>query len=29
MALELIADKDRSFSENPDRGFADAGNIRS
>ncbi|NML04167.1 hypothetical protein [Sphingomonas sp. G-3-2-10] len=28
MALELIASKDRGFSENPDRGFADTGNVR-
>ncbi|MFS2108079.1 hypothetical protein [Sphingomonas sp. 67-41] len=26
-ALELVAHKDRGLSENPDRGFADVGNI--
>lgn len=28
IALEMVATEDRSFSENPDRGFADAGNVR-
>jgi len=26
-ALELVAHKDRGLSENPDRGFADVGNV--
>lgn len=28
MELELVARKDSGFSENPDLGFADAGNVR-
>jgi hypothetical protein len=28
VALELTTYADRGFSENPDRGFADAGNVR-
>lgn len=29
MALDLTSNRDRGFSENPDRGFADTGRFRS